>query len=176
LSPKIRGQVGQVDRIVLPAAQPNHPVAQLGDRFTELGRRRIDQPVCGEQPAHSRQSIGTDQQFAGPARPRSRATSNRSERVISVLVRDQLELRPVSAACAALSDTGDELSRKGRIIAAGANGPDLPLKTAKVVQALGVGPRVGLSKAALLLIWHLCTPLWEATLLLLRRDGWWPLL
>ena len=75
-----------------------------------------------------------------------------------MFVWDQPELRPVVAACAALTYAGDETLRKGRIIASRENGPDLPLYTAKVLQTLGGRPWIGLSKA-----WHLCTPLRLAT-------------
>ena len=80
-----------------------------------------------------------------------------------MLVWDHFELRAVGSACAALPDTSYESLRKGRIIAGRADGPDLPLNTAKIFQAIGVGPSVRLSKPGLLSVWQLSTPLRSAT-------------
>jgi hypothetical protein len=74
----------------------------------------------------------------------------------SVFVRDQLELRPVGAAGAALTYIGEKLLLEGGIITGADNGRDLPLNPAEIFQTIGVGPSVGLSKAALL-VWH-CAP------------------
>jgi hypothetical protein len=112
--------------------------------------------VEAEQPAHILQIIHMDEQLAWPTMFCVPATGDRRQSGASVFVRDQLELRPVGAAGAALTYIGEKLLLEGGIIAGAENGRDLPLNPAKILQTIGVRPRVGLSKAALV-VWH-CAP------------------
>lgn len=156
--------MGELARTQPASRQPNHPVIQFRYGFSELVVRWIDQLVPREEPFHSRQVIGTDQQLARPIRLRSPATGDRRQRVVSIPVGYHLELRPIVAASAALPYTRNEPVREGRIITRGEYGSNLSLDIAKIVEAVRSAPLIGYSEAALL-IWHCASPFVSARLL-----------
>jgi hypothetical protein len=107
----------------LSAAPPNHSAVQLSDLLP------LQAVYLFEQSAHILLRLCADQQLRA-----------RCQGAPAAIVRDPVELSPVSAACATLTNAGYESFREERIIARRENRSNLPLNPTKIVEPVGVGP------------------------------------